>query len=95
MADLTENINIKRTIHHIYCDKCDTFIKDVIEYDDGYYDINDCDMNWSYLALHSNIFKFKEFKFKYKILCDKCKDEIYKDIIDKINKMGYFKSDNL
>ncbi len=73
----------KRKIHKFYCDKCGEYLGDVEEYDDGYYE------EIGYVTQRI-VINGKQYLYK-RHLCDKCKENFYKDLGNVLEIVGFVK----
>lgn len=73
----------KRKIHKFYCDKCGKYLGGIEECYDGYYE------ELGYFA-ERIIVNGKHYLYK-RHLCDKCKENFYKDLGNVLEVVGFVK----
>lgn len=78
-----KKVEVKRKIHKFYCDKCGEYLGDAEEYYDGYY------AEIGYIVQRIVINK-KQYLYKGH-LCDKHKENFYKDLGNAIEMIGFVK----
>lgn len=76
-------VEVKRKIHKFYCDRCGEYLGEVEEFDDGYYE------ETGYISQRINI-NGKQYYYKGH-LCDKCKENFYKDLGNVLEIVGFAK----
>ena len=76
-------IKQERYTHEFYCDKCDKFLGETSEYDDGWYPT---------LGRYRQSFCIKGEWYTLEIcLCDECAKNMTDDIINALQKIGFTK----
>ena len=76
-------VKAKREIHKFYCDKCGEYLGEIEEYDDGYYEEIRC-------VTKRIVINGKQYLYK-RHLCDKCKENFYKDLGNVLEIVGFVK----
>lgn len=78
-----KTVEVKRKIHKFYCDKCGKYLGGIEECYDGYYE------ELGYFA-ERIIVNGKHYLYK-RHLCDKCKENFYKDLGNVLEVVGFVK----
>lgn len=73
----------KRKIHKFYCDKCGKYLGNAEEYYDGYYEEIE-------YVIQRIVINGKQYLYK-RHLCDKCKENFYKDLGNVLEIVGFVK----
>ena len=74
----------KRKIHKFYCDRCGEYLGESEEYDDGYYE------EIGYIA--ERIVMKNGTPYYYRgHLCNKCKEDHYKELSNILETIGFVK----
>lgn len=83
--DKTEEkiVEVKRKIHKFYCDHCGKYLSENEEYDDGYYE----EIGY---AIQRIVVNGKQYLYK-RHLCNKCKENFYKDLGNVLEVVGFVK----
>lgn len=76
-------VEAKRKIHKFYCDKCGKYLGGIEEYDDGYYE----EIGF---VIQRIVINGKQYLYK-RHLCDKCKENFYKDLGNVLEVVGFVK----
>ena len=80
--------------HKFYCDKCNEFIMESIEEDDGYYDEPDYLEEKIYINEDEYLEDEEDGWYEYnKCLCPKCYKVEKQKIIEELKKIGFNKED--
>lgn len=78
-----KKVEVKRKIHKFYCDKCGEYLGDAEEYDDEYYE------EIGYVTQRI-VINGKQYLYKGH-LCNKCKENFYKDLGNVLEIVGFVK----
>ena len=78
-----KTVEMKRKIHKFYCDKCGEYLDESEEYDDGYYE----EIGY---VIQCIVINGKQYIYK-RHLCNKCKENFYKDLSNVLEIVGFVK----
>ena len=73
----------KRKIHKFYCNKCGKYLGEIEEYYDGYYE----EIGY---VVQRIVINGKQYLYKGH-LCNKCKENFYKDLGNVLEIVGFVK----
>ena len=79
----TKKVEKEDIKHKFYCDMCDSFLGESIEFDDGYYE--------KYGDIEHKIFIHRNHYILKMNLCEKCYQKKMNEICESLEKVGYVK----